>query len=172
MQGKQKAETQQRSNVAGCMLRRRRLRLFAFKFFTLNSFEACQQKSKQSYKRREAPQGRGKGKRRRYLWLGLNAAQNEANTYVATVGCATPCACRPTATKMTGGLDSFELQKLPLLCLPCLHYYMMWAWQAPELHMCTMVCVCVCVCSHFSHLTRLPLFHPRRLPLSSLFRCS
>lgn len=53
---------------------------------------------------------------------------------------------RPNATKMTGGLDSFELQKLPLLCLPCLLCCMMWAWQAPELHMCTKVCACVLVC--------------------------
>lgn len=115
MQGKQKAETQQRCRLhAACrMLRRRRLRLFAFKFFTLNSFEACQQKSKQSYKRRGAPQGRGRrrgewGRGEAWLWLGLNAAQNEANTYVATVG-------RPAATKMTGGLDSFQLQKLPFV---------------------------------------------------------
>lgn len=97
------------------MLRRRRLRLrlFAFKFFTLNSFEACQQKSKQSYKRRGAPQGRGR--RKGEMWGGgrqhwLNAAQNEANTYVATVGLL-----RPAATKMTGGLDSFQLQKLPFV---------------------------------------------------------
>lgn len=40
----------------------------------------------------------------------LNAAQNEANTYVATVGLL-----RPAATKMTGGLDSFQLQKLPFV---------------------------------------------------------
>lgn len=47
-------------------------------------------------------------------WLGLNAAQNEANTYVATVGLL-----RPAATKMTGGLDSFQLQKLPfVVCAP------------------------------------------------------
>lgn len=93
------------------MLRRRRLRLrlFAFKFFTLNSFEACQQKSKQSYKRRGAPQGRGRWGGAE-AWLGLNAAQNEANTYVATVGLL-----RPAATKMTGGLDSFQLQKLPFV---------------------------------------------------------
>lgn len=60
----------------------------------------------------------------------LNAAQNEANTYVATVGLL-----RPAATKMTGGLDSFQLQKLPfVVCAPCLLSCMMWAWQAPELN--------------------------------------
>lgn len=63
-------------------------------------------------RRAEADEEGNVGRGGRQHWL--NAAQNEANTYVATVGLL-----RPAATKMTGGLDSFQLQKLPfVVCAP------------------------------------------------------
>lgn len=148
-----------RCTVAGCKLRRQRrlqLRLFAFKFFTLNSFEAAANKKANKVTKDESERER-EGERERKRESRLNAAQNEANTYVANCALCMPrpLRLRPHCSQMTGGLDA---------CCPCLVF----SYAVGVAGTCA--CVYECVCVPISRISR--VCARRGFPLSSLCRCT